>query len=234
MLLYDGIMQPLDGAYEQINGAREHLDALRPEIEAFRKTVANDVSLKYKKGIVSIKGRQMEVPHGTAYFPINRLAPLRVSRLIGETIQSLRKALDYLVYELARFDAKSRVERTQFVIVDCEKDFRNNLGHLKGLTGEHRAMFERLQPYNGCNWTKLLRDLSNPDKHKTLTAIKHPVAFRLDASNTDAILAGKQVDVDSYASIQITFYKGSPVIETLEQLVLDVTQTLHVFEPEFK
>ena len=146
MLLYDGIMQPLNGAYEQINGAREHLDALRPEIEAFRKTIANDVSLKYKKGIVNIRGRQMEVPLGTARFPVNRPAPLRVSRLIGDTIQNLRKALDYLVYELARFDAKTIVKNTQFVIVDSEKDFRKNLRHLSGLTGEHIAMFQRLHP----------------------------------------------------------------------------------------
>ena len=157
-----------------------------------------------------------------------------VRRLIGEVIQSLRKALEYLVYELACFDSRSIVKNTQFVSVDSEEDFRRNLRHLNGLTGEHKTMFERLQPYNGCNWTKLIRELSNPDKHKTLTAVKHPVAFRLDASNTDAILASKQVDVDSYASIQTTFYKGSPIIESLEQLVLDVTHILNVFKSEFK
>ena len=227
-------MQPLDGAYEQVNGAREHLDALSPEIEAFAQVVANDVSLKYQKGVVKIKGRQIVVPIGTANFPINLPTPPRLSRLIGETIQNLRTALDYLVYELACFDAKSIIDNTQFVIVDCEKDFRKNLWHLKGLTGEHIAMFERLQPYQRCHWTKLLRDLSNPDKHRHLTAVKHPVAFRLDASNTEAILAGKQVNMNSYASIQIKFSDGTPIIESLEQLVLDVTQTLNMFKPEFQ
>ena len=227
-------MQPLDGAYEQINGAREHLDALKPEIDDFRKVIANKVSLKYKKGVVNIKGRQLDVPIGSASAPINRPAPPKVRRLIGEVIQSLRKALDYLVYELACFDAKSRVEHTQFVIVDCEKDFRKNLWHLDGLKGEHRAMFERLQPYNGCNWTKLIETLSNPDKHKTLTAVQHFTGISIDERNTEAILAGNNVSVDSYASIQITFYEGSPVIESLEQLVLDVAQTLHVFKPEFE
>ena len=227
-------MQPLDGAYEQVNGAREHLDALRPEIEAFVKVVANDVSLKYEKGITNIGGRQRVVPIGTARFPINRPAPQMARRLIGETIQNLRKALDYLVYELACFDSKSIVEKTQFVIVDSEEGFRKNLWHLNGLTGEHKTMFERLQPYKGCNWTKLLRDLSNPDKHKHLTAVKHPVSIRIDPSNTEAILAGKSVDVYNYASIQITFSNGPPVIESLEQLVLDVTQVLDIFKPEFQ
>ncbi len=227
-------MQPLDGAYEQINGAREHFDLLKPELGAFAKIIANEVTLNYQKGIVNIKGKRLHVPIGTATAPVNRPASLRVSRLIGETIQNLRTALEYLVYQLACFDAKSSVEKTQFVIVDSEKEFRKNTWHLNGLTGEHMAMFERLQPYNGCNWTKLIRDLSNPDKHKTLTAVSHPVTVRINDSNTDAILAGKQVDVNSYASVHITFSDGSPVIETLEQLVSEVAHVLKVFEPEFK
>jgi len=227
-------MYPLDGAYEQINGAREHLHNLKPEIDDFRKVIANKVSLQYKKGIVNIKGKQLNVPIGTATAPFNHPTPPRASRLIGEVIQSLRKALDYLVYELARFDSKSIIEKTQFVIVDSEENFRENKRHLKGLSGEHIAMFERLQPYNGCNWTKLLRDLSNPDKHKTLTAIRHFTGISLNTSNTEAILAGQKMNVDSYATIQITFYNGSPVIESLEQLMLDVTQTLRLFDCEFK
>lgn len=227
-------MQPLDCAYEQINGAREHLDALRPEISAFTEEIANSISLKYKRGFVKINRDYLVVPIGTAEFPINRSAPLGTKRLIGEIIQCLRKSLEYLVYELACYDSKSIVEKTQFVIVDCEKKFRENLWHLQGLTGEHRAMFERLQPYNGCNWTKLLQELSNPDKHKTLTAVKHPIALSLDPSNTEAIISGNNVSVDNYASIKITFNNGTPVIEGIEQLVLDVTNTLSLFYFEFK
>src|SRR5262245_2994099 len=32
------------------------------------------------------------------------------------------------------------------------------------------AAIEALQPYNGCNWTKALRDISNPDKHRNITS----------------------------------------------------------------
>jgi hypothetical protein len=227
-------MHPLDGAYEQINGAWEHLDALKPEIDEFREVIANKISLKYKKGIINIKGKRLNVPIGTATAPLNQPAPPRTSRLIGEVIQSLRKALDYLVYELACFDSKNIVERTQFVIVDSENDFSKNLWHLKGLTGEHIAMFERLQPYNGCSWTKLIRDLSNPDKHRTLTAIRHFTGIHIDSANTEAILAGKQVDLDDYATIEITFVKGPTVIAGLQQLVLDVSHTLNIFKPEFQ
>jgi len=227
-------MQPLDGAYERVNGARERLDDLCPEISAFAKVVEHDISLKYKKGIITINGRPVEAPIGTASFPANLPAPPKVGRLIGEVIQNLRIALDYLVYELACFDSKGIVEKTQFVIVDSESDFRKNLWRLRGLTGEHIAMFQRLQPYTGCHWTRLLRDLSNPDKHRYLTAISHPVRFRIDTSNTDAILAGKPVDVHNYASIQIAFKNGPYVIESLHQLKLHVAYTLDVFNPEFQ
>lgn len=227
-------MHPLDGAYERVNGAWEHLDALKPDISSFAKTVADKVTLDYKKEVVQVGDRKIEAPVGTATAPGNVPAPPKLGRLISETIQNLRIALDYLIYELACFDSKRIVDNTQFVIVDSEEQFRKNLWHLSGLSGLHIEMVQRLQPYAGCDWTKLLRDLSNPDKHRQFTVFKHPIVFRLDSRNTEAILAGKQVDVDSYTSIQITFNDGPPVVEGLEQLVLDVTHALDIFKPEFK
>jgi hypothetical protein len=227
-------MHSLDGAYEQVRGAREHLDSLKPEIDVFAKTIANEVVLKYQKGTVNYKGKQHNVPIGTATAPVNRPAPPRASRLIGDVVQSLRKALDYLVYELACFDTKGIVDMTQFVIVDSIKDFEKQKWHLRGLTGEHIALFEHLQPYHGHNWLKLIEILSNPDKHKTLTAVRQSAYISLNDSNTEAILAGKQVDVNSYASIQISFNDGESVIESLEQLIKEVTHVLDVFKSEFK
>jgi len=227
-------MHPLDGAYERINGARENLDTLKPLIKDFTQVVADGVSLDYKEGFVNIKGERRRVPIGTASAQINQPAPLKVSRLIGYVVQDLRSALDYLVYELARFISKAVVDKTQFVIVDSEEEFRRNKWHLRGLTGEHITEFEGLQPYKGCQWTGMLRDLSNPDKHRHLLAIKSPVVIRIDPRNTEEILAGRPVDVDSYASILIAFGDGTPVIEGLEQLVLDVAHILDGFKPEFQ
>jgi len=227
-------MHPLDGAHEQINGAREHIETLKPEIELFTKDVASEVTLKYRKGQVNIKGRRINAPVGTATFPVNRATPPRAQRLIGETIGSLRKALDYLVYQLACHDSQGVVDNTQFVIADSKKDFKKQLWRLRDLSGEHKDMIERLQPYNGRRWLRILQDLSNPDKHRTLTAVKHTTRIDVAADNTKAILAGRQVDTSDYASIQISFHKGLPVIETLEQLIFDVELLIHMFEPEFQ
>lgn len=225
-------MHPLDDADERINGAHENLDRLKPLVAEFAQVVANGVSLNYKEGFVDINGKRRKVPIGTASAHINQPAPPKVSRLIGYVVQDLRIALDYLVYQLACFDAKAVVDKTQFVTVDSEEEFRRNKWHLRGLTGEHIAAFERLQPYKA-KWTGLLRDLSNPDKHRHLLALKSPVVLRIDPRNTEEILAGRPVDVNSYTSITVAFSDGTPVIEGLEQLILMVSQTLDAFKPEF-
>lgn len=181
------------------------------------------------------KGRSKPAVIGKLTAPLNLSAPPRAARLIGETVQNLRAALDYLVYELCCFDSKSIVDGTQFVIVDSEKDFvRESKRRFKGMSGEHIAMFQQLQPYAGCNWTGIVRDLSNPDKHRQLTAVRHPVGLTIPPGSTDAILAGKSVDRNAGLSIEITFSNGAPVIEQLEQLVSEVDEILHIFEGQLR
>jgi hypothetical protein len=229
-------MHPLDGAYERINGARENLNVLKPLIEDFAQVVANGVSLDYKESFVTIKGMRRRVPRGTASFPVNVPAPPKASRLIGEVVQNLRTSLDYLVYELACFDAKGIVDGTQFPVADTEEIFKDLIRryHLNVLTPEHVAAIKKLQPLEGCHWTKRLAFLSNPDKHRHLTVVKSPVVISVDPLITKEILKGHHVGVENYATITITFSDGAPVIESLEQLILMVVKTLEDFKPEFK
>ena len=230
-------MHPLDGANERINGACENLDTLKPLIREFTQVVANGVSLNYEEREIVIKGVLRKVPYGTFSALINQPAPLRLSRVLGYVIQDLRTALEYLIYELTCFDARQVVERTQFPVADTEELFNELLGRyrLKGnLRGDHIAAIERLQPFKGCHWVKWLVDFSNPDKHKHLTALRSPVGISIDPRNTEAILAGKAVDVNSYASITIAFSDGTPVIEGLEQLVSQAAQTLSDFHSQFE
>ena len=229
-------MHPLDGANERVNGARERLDELKPHVQAFRAEKRSSITYDRRPETIILNGQQKRVVMGTAstrIFP----APLKLSRLIGEVIQHLRSALEYLVYALTCYDAKSIIERTQFPVADCEKAFEKLLGryHLKGnLHPEHIAMIERLQPYMGCNWTKWLAEFSNPDKHKTLTAVASPVTFSPSPGSTEAILADKKVNMEGDIAIRITFSDGTPVIEGLEQLVSQVAETLNAFNSEFK
>jgi len=236
MPLYSFAMHPLDGANERVNGARERLDELKPHVQAFRVEKRSSITYDRRPETIILNGQQKRVVIGTAstrIFP----APLKLSRLIGEVIQHLRTALDYLVYELTRYDAKSIIEHTQFPVADCEKTFKQLLSRyrLKGnLSPEHIATIERLQPYKGCNWTKWLAEFSNPDKHKALTAVASPVTFSPSPGSTEAILADKKMDMEGDITIRITFSDGTPVVEGLEQLVSQVTKTLIDFNSEFK
>jgi hypothetical protein len=181
-------------------------------------------------------GRKVRAVRGSLSGPLNFPAPPRISTLIGEVVQNLRTALDYLVYELASLDAKRTVDRTQFPVADTEERFEDLLGryNLKVLTPEHIGAIKRLQPCDGCQWTRRLSDLSNPDKHRHLTAVKSPIAVALCPGSTEAILAGQPVDVRADILIRITFTDGTPVIDGLEQLQSQVARTLDAFKPEFR
>lgn len=143
-----------------------------------------------------------------------------------------------MVHELAHFDSGSLVDHTQFLIQDRPKGFRRKRdGRLKGVSTKHRVDIELLQPYNGCQWTKLIRDLSNPDKHRRLTtsyAVVRDIQT-LHLGSIQPIKPDRKMYVPADFSIDIHFYDRSQVItvDTLKQLKLHVTDTLDAFKPDF-
>ncbi|MCH8188130.1 MAG: hypothetical protein IIB66_05415, partial [Proteobacteria bacterium] len=121
---------------------------------------------------------------GSATFPIEPV-PHIIKILVGEITYNLRAALDYLVYELARLDSGEVKNGTQFPIEDTEDGFkRKRNAFLKGVSDKHVAIIESLQPYSGCDWTRILRDLSNPDKHRQLTISKSSVVYSIPQGST--------------------------------------------------
>src|SRR5689334_11619575 len=91
----------------------------------------------------------------------------RASVVVGEIVYNLRAALDYLVYVPAEQDSGARQSGTQFPIEDSQQGFTaHRPTRLKGVSDEHAAVIRQFQPYRGCEWTRTLRDLSNPDKHR--------------------------------------------------------------------
>ena len=226
-------VQRLDGAYERVARAREHLTDLNQRVDAFREAKSDDTTIKREKTRLTLPdGREIDAVLSTVRFPIGP-TPAIISILVGETIYNLRAALDYLIYELARFDAKKIIDGTQFPIDACEKDFQaRKRGFLKGVSDEHVAAIKRLQPFDGCDWTKVLRDLSNPDKHRHLTITSSPVVISPAAGSTEAIIAGETVDAKDDVSVHVVLADGTLIVETLEQLASEVTAALDVFRSE--
>jgi hypothetical protein len=223
---------PLDGAFERVRRAEEHLLDLRPRIEAMRQQQAHYL-------LTQFDGRPLD----QLWLPGMVQASMRIPILVGETCYNLRSALEYLVFELAKHDSGVPQKKTQFPIVDTPEKFRPD--RLKEVNAAHVAAIERLQPYNGCDWTRALREVSNPDKHREFVQMRGTgtglvytptdpeyASLALPICRAQHPATGEtDVKVDFTCSVQ--FADGPPVIETLELIKLRIFETLTAFKTEF-
>ncbi len=222
----------LDGAFERVKRTEKHLVDLDVEIRAFEEAQG-----EFRPQ--NLNEEQIDAEHakgGEVPLPM----PSQVSILIGEIAYNLRAALDYLVYALAVLDSGKEQSSTQFPIEDTPEGFegRKKQGFLRGLNVAHIAGIERLQPYKGCDWTRLLRSLSNADKHRHLTLIIRPKQMVLilgrTVTQTGPSTFETNVDVkDRWAKTRVLFTDGSPIVETLQTLKSQVADTLEAFKPDF-
>ena len=174
------------------------------------------------------------------------LAPLVVI-LIGETLYNLRGAMDYLVYELFQLDTGKIYDYTEFPIVDKlerwnkyfpaknsppNKPFDpNKRGEkwLHKLTGPHKKALKDLQPFQGCQWTKTLRNRSNIDKHRRLIVVESTVQ-----SHGGMIGGIGPVTVTSRLISKVAFDDDKTlVVETLKDLHKEVSAVLDKFDLDF-
>ena len=143
---------PLTGAYKRIERADKHLRKIRPELELLRQTQYDNMAAEHdpKTQKVRLKGTQT-------------IIPWCIVLAVSDCIHNFRSSLDFIVYELAKFDS-GRIQRgTQFPIENTHEGFKGKVErYLTGLTDLHVNAVESYQPYKGVDWTKTLRDISNP------------------------------------------------------------------------
>jgi hypothetical protein len=229
----------LNGALERAIRAREHLLDLGQRLGPLQKH--NDVVSTHPAA--GLKPLTIE-PSPPIVFP----ASMRIPILIGEVCYNLRSALDYLVFELAKYDSGSPQKQTQFPIECSEKNFRERRKKsLKGINDDHVARIEALQPYKGCNWTKTLKDISKPDKHRELIKLKGEVvaivyvfgedvefdAIPLPTQRTKHPISGEEVNIKVNTSMMLCFSDKTSVMVTLEEIIVEVTKMLNAFKREF-
>lgn len=226
-------VHPVADAFLRVNRASQHLANLKVRSKTYFKTHEDAFILKVE-GMDVIPPRLVPEDPPPRFFGV----------LIGETVQNLRTALDYLVFALAWLNSGPDPERkTQFPIENSPKGFKGRRNtFLKGVSDAHVAAIERLQPYNGVDWLANLRTLSNLDKHNVLAVaagvFAHaPIAVGL--SDEEAMALGgfrKPGEVGMYYKLPtlITFEDGTPVIEVLELLKTETRAVLEAFKPEFE
>lgn len=221
---------PLDGAFARVVRAEEHLAELS---QAIARCTLLDSDRDAIAAVAEFDPKAMN-KWDKLYVLMGVDVPHVFSILIGEICYNLRSALDYLIWELARLDSGGVKERTQFPIEDTPDGFMGRRQtFLNGINHSHVALIETLQPYKGCHWTQLLRDLSNPDKHRHLTPVRGQtsVVIRPPVEETHRSEV-KQVNMQ-HGTISIRFRDSKAVIPTLEILKLHVRKTLEAFRPEF-
>ncbi len=190
----------LTGVYLKLRRAEEHIQTLRDETTAFRER--DPKPFGFRTEIESGPGKARD---DALYAVVREQPPASLGLIVGDVIQNVRSALDYLVYEFSSPENRSK-NGTQFPICDTRAKFlgRRNQAKIAGIAGEERALIERTQPYEW-NYPQTdhplihLREFSNRDKHRLLV----PVIAAVSQQDT-------WMGCDN-ALIKITYFAGGPV-----------------------
>lgn len=206
--------------------AGEHLADLKDRIGRYAKTQKDNITVQMHGG----------APHLViAVEP----PPRMFSVLVGEVIQNLRTGLDYLVYALAWLDSGAYQPKTQFPIESTCDGFKGRRStYLKGVSDEHVAAIERLQPFNGGDWLGALADASNKDKHRALHLVvaqgSGTVDLRAPGHAGEGASLDGQMHVHHNPTLDVAFSDGTPVLKPLEILEASVRGVLDSFKPDFE
>jgi len=244
---------PLYGAILRFKRFEEHLEDVITEIGKFESACANEIS-KYGG----------KIPTAIKYPAIPTMLPL----IVSDAIQNLRMALDYIVYELAIKDSGQPQVGTQFLIEDCKGSSKKaipchtcgRVGTKHGFDGRrerclpklssnHIGMIESYQPYKGVFWTKTLRDISNRDKHRTITLLStagRSITFweaqpggqgfpspNVQGQSSTVDLSNVEVNAGNTFAIEMPDGSKVSLMATLHNLQTEVLGAIERFAPEF-
>lgn len=164
-------MPSLNDSNVRLSRGLEHLEEVRSLTQTICQTQAEATKVQVSPGKTLMPGEFGRVfSVESADTPIEN----RLSVLVGDTVNSLRSCLDYIVGELAELDSGSRKPRTQFPVERSPESFNNRRKtFLAGLNDVHISYIESLQPYMGVSWTTKLASMSNWDKHNKLVLVAH-------------------------------------------------------------
>lgn len=156
-------MHPLDGVRLKLTRAKEHLDHLKRELLAF------DERQPYE-GVPEISGDETEYWIRAS---VREQPNPYWSTIIGDAVQNMRSALNYLACELVLKNNGTVTDLTQFPIYDRQHKFiKGSPRRTNGMSSRAVTLIETLQPYYRPTPSEhplaILAYLSNGDKHRAL------------------------------------------------------------------
>lgn len=162
------MLHPLAGVIEKLRRADEHLITLYNETVRYVDERPHALFMYRDTG----DGKPGFV------FRILKEPPLHLSVVIGDIVQNMRSALDYIAHELTVANGQKPGRRTQFPVSLDEDDFLNQAisqGKIHTISMRALKIVSLLQPYRDEDPDSrrnhplhLLTKLSNMDKHHAL------------------------------------------------------------------
>lgn len=220
---------PLFGAELRVDRAKRHIAELNEVLHQWAQAHPDALTLNRQPD-----GGFNLLERDDSGLPVDLLA--EASAVIGDVVYNLRAALDYTVYALAVIGNNgNEVSGTQFPIEDDPDDFAGRVSgrhpvtqkriaqHLRKVPGPAVEMIRKLQPFAGSKWTKTLQSLSNPDRHRVLTALRSKAEFTFDPRAVS--LQGDELAITGDVAVQV-FFLGTEE----DPEVLDAPDTLEFLE----
>ena len=205
----------LDGAFLKLARADTHLEAIKGALESSFRRDPEELT-----GEADADARRY-VFRATHDSP----DPTWLSPLIGDFIQNVRAALDYLVWELVAVAGNVGTTSNEFpIFTDAKRYAQDSPRKIHGVPPQSEMLFERLQPFAGANnqprnpnWRDpdrepltLLRDLSNRDKHRSINLTTHVMSAQLLG------LQELGIHVSAVPSILTGYFETGAVIARLQ------------------
>lgn len=143
--------------------AKQHIDKLDNFLAHFRTKNLRAIEEKHDQITGDVTYYVTEVP------PV----PVEIPLIVGDALQSLRCALDYVACGMVVAGGGAVTSKTKFPIVKVATDWE--VSGLRMVAGAHQLAIEalrRIQPYEGGNYFLwALHRLNNIDKHRLLLAV---------------------------------------------------------------
>jgi hypothetical protein len=145
------------------NWAKQHIDKLDSVLAEFR-----------TKNLRTIGTKQNRETGDVTYYIVEVLPiPAEIPLIVGDALQGLRCALDYVACGMVVAGGGKVTSKTKFPIVKTATDWE--VSGLRMVAGAHQLALEelrRIKPYEGGNYFLwALHRLNNIDKHRLLLAV---------------------------------------------------------------
>lgn len=230
-----GGRDPLAGCIAKVERAKAHFDSLYPEINAFLSRerevkpyrLVSEVDAAASRNLWRV--RIIEEP------------PIEWSTIVGDYVQNLRAALDYLIWILVRANGHTPGRANAFPIFDVEPPYKSSHGERRKwnrqVAGVHIGVLrfiELCQPYNAADGPQshvlaALRTLSNEDKHRALL----PAFAAIHEDPTKIKLQGLEIrDIKPVPEPKLNVRAGRPLKEN--DIAMDMPVEITGPNPEVK